>query len=217
MKYSEYKVGIKEMLLEDGEVVGTEKYLERMMRVALLEALTFFPTLRPDELLTRNVESAVQDGHACYVGIPAGAKIREIRVVPSGMISAEDAEDLDTSDRLGPLQEIPWSERYRLINGYVTSCDLFYAVSPDRSELVVHPIIDTEKQLQIRIEGLGKSFKDDDVITVPEVMEDRFIIACTDFIRGRMAKDIERNATLAAANRESFMRELRSIYKEIPR
>jgi len=293
MKYSEFKAEVKVMLLEDGEIHGTENYLERHIRVSLLEALSFFPTLKPDSLLNVPSSEVIIDGNACEVGIPAAITMTELRVIPSGY--AFDDEDgveattngsgvltapaladgdtivisdssgtgwavetllhivdsggsltvsetaggspltesdaggstilyrkastatYETSDRLGPLTRIPWDRRYQIINGLVNSCDLLYAVSPDRDTLIVHPIIDFEKILQISHRTLGTKFADDDEIHVPEAVEDRFITACSDYVRSRLSKDVDRNGSMAGVNFAEYKRQLRSIFKEIPR
>lgn len=295
MKYSEFKAGVMEMLLEDGEIHGAEAYYERQIRLSLLKALTFFPTLRPDATLNVASREVIIDGKACEVGIPNGATITEIRVIPSGwgfltgpkiattngggllafegdFVSAGDAlvlnesggtgwdtealmyvvndgagnlglartmggarlyeEDImgstltyrritpvtsEPQDRLGPLEFIPWSDRYTLINGLVAPCDLKYAVSPDRDRIVVHPIIDFEKILQISYRSLGTKFTDDNLIHVPEALEDHFISTCADYVRSRLAKDIDRNASMAAINFAEFKQGLKTIFRELPR
>lgn len=217
MTYEEYKSGVKEMLLEEGEIHGTDTYVERYSRIALLEALRYFPTFKPDQVITKGFESVIPDGYACYCHLPQGANIREVRVVPSELIPDDEAEDLGPEDRLGPLEYVPWEQRDRLIQGLVRNCDLFYSVSPDRAQLIVHPKIDEYKVLHITVEALTRKFKDDDIVNVPDEVSDWFITACANYVRAQIAKDIDRNAGMFSANFGEFKRELRAIYQEIPR
>lgn len=205
------------MLLEEGEIVGTEKYRDRLIRVALLKALSFFPTFRPDVVLTYTSDDVMIDGKACVAFLPAGAKIREAKIIPSQWGTEEEMAGYDHEDRLGPLEEIDWDMGQRLINGLTRTCDLLYAISPDRNHILVSPIISLEKQLVVTIESLGRKFLDPDVLNIPEVMEDRFVVACADYARAHVSKDIDRNPSMFETNFSEFKRELQSIYKEIPR
>lgn len=317
MKYSEFKSAIKDMLLEDGIITGTETYVDRYTRVSLLEVLLHFPTLRPDSVLNITSADVIIEGNACEVGIPSAIKISEIRVVPSGWVATGDeleatidgggviapshlvegdtivltdsgetglatdrlylvtnainlelvpvavtlsgnviglggivltsgeayvqpseseltleitplagtikfykaitTDEYETKDRLGPLDYLPWSDRYRMINGQIAPCDLLYAVSPDRDRIIVHPIINFEKVLQITYSNPASKFEDDDVLHIPDALEDIFITVCTDYVRSRIAKDIDRNANMAAINLSEFRRGLRTIFSSIPR
>lgn len=295
MKYSDFKAAVKEMLLEEGEIHGTDAYLDRNIRVALLESLAYFPSLRPDSLLTVTAPDVTVDGKACEFGIPAGITLTEVRIIPSGLVydgeatSAQtdglgviaspagtapatndvvvftdsagtgwqvdspyyvvgsdgtnwsvalteggsalpettvspndvefrkmNAEEYDTWDRL-PVDRIPWTNRYNIINGLVAGCDKFYAISPDRDRIIIHPIIDAEKILQVSHQTLGTKFDDADNVNIPDAIEDQFINLCADFVRSRIAKDIDRDAALYALNFKEFKRGLRSIFNEVPK
>lgn len=218
MTYKEFKDGVIEMLLEEGEIVGTEKYRDRIIRVALLKALSFFPTFRPDQVITKTVEDVTADGpYVCYCSLPFGATIREAYLVPSEWGTEEEMAEYDHEDRLGPFEYYPWEDRHQLINGLARECDLFYSVSPDRNILLIHPTLDEKRQFLLTIESLGTKFKDGDVLNIPEPLEDRFIMACSNYVRGQFSKDVDRNAGMFGTNIVEFKRELQSIYKEIPR
>lgn len=289
MKYGDFKTAVTQMLLEEGEIHGTDAYRERLIRVSLLEAISFFPTLRPDKLVSVPAKEVVIDGYACIVPLASVLPIKEVRLVQSGWeFVTEEGEDLsattngsggfatfdeaavivvtdpgttglelntpyyvydsggwiisetdggppvselggdityrivkavepDPKYRLGPFEERQWIDRQDLVNGLVAACDLIYIPTPDRDNIIVHPIITFDKVLQITFENLGTNFTDESEINIPEEMEDRFVVACTDYVRARIAKDIERNANLSSFHTAEFKRGIRSIYKEIPR
>jgi hypothetical protein len=215
--YEEYKQGVIEQLLEEGKITGTDQYRDRQIRVALLEALRFFPTFRPDRTLTLSVEGQLEDGYVGFFGIPSGINIREAKIVPSEWGTEEEMEGVDHEDRLGPLEYYPWENRQTLINGLARKCDLFYSLGPDHATILIHPKLDETMLVQISYEGLVTKFRDDDVIHVPEELEDMFITCCSDYVRGKIAKDIDRNTGMYGANLGEFKRQLRAIYQEVPR
>lgn len=292
MRFGEFKDQVKIHLLDAGDIFGTEDYLHRSIRVAVLEAFSYFPTLRPDKLWMFSSAEAVTDGNASVIGLPSrGVQIAEVMLIPSGWAFSGTGEAIDasisatgvlnigmdegvsivllesgdsgwetdrpyytvnigsntmlslyeggeplvpngasdiqlktvvreeyrTSDRLGPFERIAWEDRFRMINGLIARCDLLYALSPDRNTMLVHPIIDFEKILQVHYTGFETSVTDNDILNIPEGLEDRFISACADYVRSRVAKDIDRDSGLASVNYQEFKRSLRSMYKEVPR
>lgn len=290
MEYGEFKKEVKTHLLEAGEIYGTDSYLERTTRVALMEAFSYFPTLRPDRQWRFSSYDATTDGHVSVIGVPQrGVKFTEIRVIPSGWVFnggsrlvnidasgalditledgttviltessvtgwdveqllnvvqsgpnsyLSDSEDglpkvplqaaqvvlrevlpseYKTHDRLGPLESCSWGDRDRMVNGLIAPCDLLYALSPDRNTMIVHPIIDFEKILQVNYTGFQTNLDDGDELNIPMGLEDRFISICADYVRSRIAKDIDRDMGLAQTNFSEFKRGLRSIFKEVPR
>lgn len=294
MKYSEFRDGVIEMLLDQGSIFGTEAYRDRQVRVALAKAMSFFPTLRHRTLLSIPSRDIIVEGNACVAGIPVGIDITEINLVPSGWVFTDNEaltattdgagvitdgpsigstfvltdpaqtgweaetllygiddgagavvpslasdgdaliersttaqtikyrrvewrDDYNTRHILGPFTPIPWENRRRLINGVVTARDLFYSVSPERDHLVIHPIINFERLLQVWYRKPGSKFEDNDLLNIPEGLEDEFVTVCSDYVRSRFSKDVERNASQYAANLSEFKQGLRSLFKEIPR
>lgn len=290
MDYGSFRNEVRSHLLEAGEIYGTDSYLERTTRVSLMEAFSYFPTLRPDRQWRFSSADATTDGHVSVIGVPQmGVKFTEIKVIPSGwsfaggsqlvnvsasgvldvslssgatviltesgstgwetqnlmyvvseggqvyLSDVENGEPLiplnpsqvtirtvvpssyNTHDRLGPLEYIDWANRRDMVNGLISKCDLLYSLSPDRNTMLVHPIISFELILEVHYTGFQTNLNDDDELNIPEGLEDRFISISADYVRSRIAKDIDRDMGLSQANFYEFKRGLRSIFKEVPR
>jgi hypothetical protein len=213
MTYEQFSVAVKELLLDDAEISGTEAYLDRLIRISLLKILEHFPMFRPDAHMTFGIDDCIDDGYASVVALPLGTKIREMRIVPSN----DTEEDVDTTDRLGPLQRVAWEERDRLINGFAAKNDLMYAICPDRITVYVHPKIEADRLLKVRVEAMTTRFAAGDVLHVPDNVADRFAECASDYIRSSIAKDIERNAGLHQVHLNAHKSGLRALYTEANR
>lgn len=126
-------------------------------------------------------------------------------------------DSLGVKDELGPFDRLPSNKAINLKRGLISSCDLYYSVSPDQDKLLLHPIPDVDKKVRMSFSSSGTKFGESTNINIPAELEDRFISACSDYVRSRIAKDIDRNAGLAGVNFSEFKRQLRSIFKQLPR
>lgn len=110
MNYADFKQSIIEMLLEDGAIHGTESYLERHIRVALLEALSYFPSLRPDKTLVVTPEDVSPEGKSCSASIPVGVTINEIRLMPTGWLYTDTNARTAVTDGLSGFDAWDFSD-----------------------------------------------------------------------------------------------------------
>lgn len=103
MTYGEFKSAVTEMLLEEGLIHGTDSYLDRHIRIALIEALSYFPALRPDETLEITADDVLIVGNSAQADIPQGVRINELMLVPTGWVFTDSDSRSAQTDGLGGI------------------------------------------------------------------------------------------------------------------
>lgn len=207
MTYEEFSSGVKEMLLDEAEVVNAAAYLDRMIRISLLRVLDHFPAFRPDATYRYTFEEAIPDGSASVVGLPHGSKIREITCVASAGEEGPSRSD--------PYQHVPWSHKPHMVRGTEYPTNKVYCLSDDGTELYVHPQLTPSCILLVRCESLVTLFKPQELIKVPAAVEPRVVEAAASYVRSRMALDMDKDVRMHREYKVQFKEDVRSIYSEV--
>jgi len=190
--WTQFMATVDEHLSVDATRRGLEDFRERTMRNAVVDLQRHIPAYQKGHTTTYAVANMDTIEYAMLGNLPAGA-------IPSAfyIYSTEADDDGDTHEDCwrNRLDFWPWENRQKLI---CSSCDprlYAYAISPQGTEFMIHPILNADTRLLLVWRGLKIDFVGIDVVPWPEEAAG----AVAAYVKWRILLEIDKNPALAQA------------------
>ena len=200
MTWSDFKQAVSDLITVDAERIGSEAYIERMIRLAVGEVQRLVPRYRKGHELTYAVGDVALDGEASIITLPDG----QLTITEAYRLSEDDSCDRK------PFKTYPFTNRNDLICGRVDT-DLFpdlLSQNREATKLWIYPKLETGFEVQIVGEGIRMEFEDEDVVPFDE----RVAVVVAEFVKSKLAREVERDVRLAADYERTYKMGLNSLF-----
>lgn len=181
--WKEFTDAVRVLLPLDNKRVGASDYVTRLIRLGVLDLQNFIPAYRKGH----------EDLYLPCDFVTEGAASRGVRP-PQAAIQDAFLFNANTQTRY-PVNDFPWANRFELVNALVDVKHNNAYISFDPSgenTFYVFPEVTDGWILSLNWDGVKLEFTDNDHTPFDEQMTQ--VVA--DFVRGRIARDIEKDMTL---------------------
>lgn len=203
--WAQFMATVDEHLSVDANRRGLEDFRERTMRNAVVDLQRHIKAYQVGHTTTYAVANLDTIENAMLGNLPAGA-------IPSAFYiystETDDDGDQHTDCWRNRLDLWDWKDRQHLI---CNSCDIrlyAYAISPQGTEFMIHPILNADTRLLLVWRGLKINFVDADVVPWPEEAAE----AVAAYVKWRILLEIDKNPSLAQQQYAIFKNARSDLY-----
>jgi hypothetical protein len=190
--WTQFMATVDEHLSVDANRRGLEDFRERTMRNAVVDLQRHIPSYQIGHTTTYTATDLDEIEHAMLGNFPEGC-IPSAFYIYSTKVDSENVAHPDCNRNR--LDFWPWEARQHLICNEHDRRLYAYAVSPQRKEFVIHPILNDETELLLVWQGLKINFVGADVVPWPEEAAE----AVAAYVKWRILLEIDKNPQLAQA------------------
>ena len=205
MTWNEFQTYVLGFLPVEAQRLGISSFRDQQIRAAVIDLQSMIPALQVGHTTTIENAGFTMDGPVAGTCATPDGVIREVWLVTK----AADEERPGSSNRK-PYESTHWSNRMKLVMGLDSALGL-WALSRDQQTILLSPVPDADHHVEIVWDGIKRTFGTSDA--VPFTAEAAEAVA--EFVKGKIALHIERDAAMAATHLGEYARLRRRINADI--
>ena len=216
MTWSEFKVAVKELLPVDKDRGNVGTFLDRAIKLAVLDIQNFIPYYRARKRAQYNIAPPAgklpltTEGNASAGNLPAGARPLEAWVVQLEDPKVDDSSDTECNRY--PLTSFPYRNRLDLTcaipeiyggRGYITI--------GSAGDFLVYPTVDDDAVLELHYDIVDVSHADGDSV----VYTDEVAQAVSDYAKARISTEVDRDTQLFEVYMSQYLAQRLKLFRDV--
>jgi len=216
MTWAEFKTAVKELITVDGVRQGVTSYVDRMIRLGVVEVLSHVEFYSKGNITKYNLagvaghQPVTTEGNASLGQLPAESRPQEAYRIFYG--SAEEAASPSTDNEgcsRTPLSNYSYTNRNDLVCAHPLISTGASVIAIGRGgDFYIYPQMDRNEVLEVHWDGFTASHSDSDKVPYDEPMAE----CVGEYVKAKITREVDKDLTLFESYYATFQKKRQELY-----